>query len=116
MITESEKFEKKKVTISLDKWIIEPAKEICRKLGLPFDTAINIYLYQLVYTRGVPFPVVLPSQDVLDECELYRKLAAGEEDVKAGRLIPADEAFARIRMRLDEEIRKKEEDENKGDQ
>lgn len=113
MAKKSKKFEKTKISVSLDKWVIEPAKMICEELGLPFDVAINVYLYQLVYTRSIPFPIVLPSEKVLQQCELYRKIAEAEEDVKAGRLIPADEAFAHIRETLQQKISKQANTERK---
>lgn len=105
------KIAKKSVSVSLDKRIIEPAKCICHELGIPFNIAINVFLYQLVYTKSIPFPIVLPSEEVLQQFDLYQKISEAEEDVKAGRLIPGEEAFAQILKGLQSKI---EEDRNGG--
>ena len=93
---EIEKIEKKSVKVTLDKRIIAPAQHICNLLGLPLDVAINVFLYQVVYTRSIPFPIVLPSDEVLERFDLYQKIAEAEEEVREGKVVPADEAWARI--------------------
>lgn len=53
-----EKVDKKVV---LDKRVVKAAERLFDDLGIPFDEAINVYLYQVVYTQGIPFPIQLPN-------------------------------------------------------
>ena len=110
MVKEKE-IAKKSVSVSVDKRIIEPAKYVCEKLGIPFNVAINVFLYQVVYTRSIPFPIVLPSEEVLRQFELYEKIAEGLESGEKEGLIPGEEFFARIRKEFEGKV---EEDKNGG--
>jgi len=42
----------------------QQAEEILKQLGIPMATAIDMYLRQIVYTRGIPFPVRLPEGEI----------------------------------------------------
>lgn len=53
-----EKTDKKVV---LDSRIVRAAERLFDNLGIPFDEAINVYLYQAVYTQSIPFPIQLPN-------------------------------------------------------
>lgn len=53
-----EKIDKK---VALDKRVVRAAERLLEELGIPFDEAINVYLYQVVYTQGIPFPIQLPN-------------------------------------------------------
>lgn len=110
-MAETKEIIKKSVSVSLDKRIIEPAKCICKRLGIPFNVAINVFLYQLVYTKSIPFPIVLPSEEVMEQFDLYLKISEAMERGEKDGLIPAEEAFARIRKELENKI---EEDKNGG--
>lgn len=52
-----EKIEK---TIVLDKRIVDVAERLFYCLGIPFDEAINVFLYQAVYTQSIPFTITIP--------------------------------------------------------
>lgn len=84
---------KTKATFTIDKHMLELAKTIFTELGLSFDIGIAVYLYQVVYTRSIPFPIKLPPEEVLAQVDLYKKLMEGMDDVKAGRLIPGEVVF-----------------------
>lgn len=81
----------------------ERAEAVLKKLGMPMSTAIDIYLNQISLTGGIPFSVSLPkapdsmNADLMTEEELHEKLQKGYDDIDAGRVQNAAEAFAKFR-------------------
>ena len=79
----------------------EQAEIVLSRLGVPMSTAINMYLNQISLTGGIPFAVTLPkapediNADVMTDEETHTKLQSGYDDVKAGRVKKAAEAFKR---------------------
>lgn len=79
----------------------EQAEIVLSRLGVPMSTAINMYLNQISLTRGIPFAVTLPkapediNADVMTDEEIHAKLQNGYDDVKAGKVKKAAEAFKR---------------------
>jgi len=79
----------------------EQAEIVLSRLGVPMSTAINMYLNQISLTGGIPFAVTLPkapediNADVMTDEEIHTKLQSGYDDVKAGRVKKAAEAFKR---------------------
>jgi|GEM_PF-5376982 len=72
---------KKMKTISIqinqeDKKTIE---DILLKLGVPIETAIDIFLKQIALTGGFPFKVTLPKKLIEDEIDLIAYKKAIEE-------------------------------------
>lgn len=55
------KVEKISKKVVLDKRIVDAAEKVFETLGIPFDMAINVYLYQVVYTQSIPFLIKLPD-------------------------------------------------------
>lgn len=55
-----EMVEKIEKAIVLDKIIVDVAERLFYCLGIPFDEAINVFLYQAVYTQSIPFPITIP--------------------------------------------------------
>lgn len=55
------KVEKVGKKVILDKRIADAAGKMFETLGIPFDMAINVYLYQVVYTQSIPFLIKLPD-------------------------------------------------------
>lgn len=51
------------VSVSIDKGIREKSEALMKMMGIDFDTAINVFLYQVYYTRSIPFPIKLPNED-----------------------------------------------------
>lgn len=45
----------------LDPAALVEAEQILQQLGLPLDTAMNLFLRQIVLQKGLPFPVSLPK-------------------------------------------------------
>ena len=79
------------------------AEEILSQLGMPMSTAIDIYLKQISMTGGIPFALSLPSvpevinADSMTSEELRMKLQKGYDDIEAGNVQSAAEAFAKFR-------------------
>lgn len=79
------------------------AEEILSELGIPMSTAINMYLRQINLTGGIPFSIELPktpdeiNTELMTDSELHDKLQKGYEDIKAGKVADASEAFKLIR-------------------
>ncbi len=81
----------------------ERAEEVLTRLGVPMSTAIDMYLNQISLTGGIPFAVTLPkapdtiNADLMTQAELHAKLQRGYDDIEAGKVQNAAEAFTRFR-------------------
>lgn len=74
------------------------AEETLNMLGVSISEAVNMFLCQVNLTGGLPFEVKLPERVVVrNKEELASKLAEAEEDIREGRVYPAEEAFDRLR-------------------
>jgi len=79
------------------------AEEVLSQLGMPMSTAIDIYLKQISLTGGIPFAVTLPkipetvNADLMTTEELHAKLKKGYDNIEAGNVQNAAEAFAKFR-------------------
>ena len=78
----------------------ERAEKVLSQLGVPMSTAIDMYLNQISLTGGIPFSVSLPKApvsihaDAMTTEEIHQKLEKGYNDIAAGRVQNAAEAFA----------------------
>lgn len=81
----------------------EKAEAVLSKLGVPMSTAIDMYLNQISLTGGIPFAVTLPkapdtiNADSMTTAQLHEKLQKGYDDIEAGKVQDAAEAFAKFR-------------------
>ncbi|MCD7810128.1 MAG: type II toxin-antitoxin system RelB/DinJ family antitoxin [Erysipelotrichaceae bacterium] len=81
----------------------EKAEDVLSKLGIPMSVAINIYLNQISYTGGIPFPVTLPktpnsvNADLMSDEELLAKIKKAYADIEAGNVQNAEFAFSKFR-------------------
>lgn len=79
------------------------AEEVLSRLGVPMSTAIDMYLNQISLTGGIPFAITLPKApaaihaDLMSDAELHAKLQKGYDDVEAGNVHNAADAFAKFR-------------------
>ncbi len=62
-----------RTNISLDKEAKEEAKKIFEKYGLSLSEAVNIFLYQSVYSMGIPFKIGIPNQETIEAMKNVRK-------------------------------------------
>lgn len=98
------KTEKEKVTVIVDARILRLVKGILDDLGCPLNDAVNVYFYQIFYTQGIPFPLKLPPEGEWEKFDICLKISEGLNDVEKGRIISGDQAFEKLRNRLDELI------------
>ena len=81
------------------------AEEVLSRLGIPMSTAIDMYLNQISLTGGIPFAVTLPkapdsiNADFMTDEEFHAKLQKGYDDMQAGKMQNAENAFAKFRER-----------------
>ena len=95
----------KSITLNLrvNPVVKQQAEEVLKQLGIPMATAIDMYLRQIKLTGGIPFSVSLPkapavvNADTLSTDQLRMELMAGYDDLQAGNVQDASEAFARFR-------------------
>lgn len=78
----------------------EQAESILSALGIPASNAITMFYKQIILNNGLPFEVKLPDHPLdisrMTEAEFEAKLERGYADIKAGRTIPAEQAFSDI--------------------
>ena len=72
--------EKSRTNVYLDTNLNEQAKEIYSNYGLSLSQAVNMFLAQSVFSRGLPFDVKIPNDITL---EAMRDVETGEnyEDI-----------------------------------
>lgn len=81
------------------------AEKVLSQLGIPMSTAIDMYLNQISLTGGIPFSVSLPKvpisiyADTMTTEEIHQKLEKGYNEIEAGSVQNAAEAFAKFRER-----------------
>lgn len=79
----------------------EQAETILNALGIPASNAITMFYKQIILHNGLPFEVKIPEHpfDVsrLTETQLNAEIEKGYKDMKEGRTIPMEQAFAAIR-------------------
>ncbi|MGP1441225.1 MAG: type II toxin-antitoxin system RelB/DinJ family antitoxin [Anaerovoracaceae bacterium] len=81
----------------------ERAEAVLSRLGVPMSTAIDMYLNQISLTGGIPFTVTLPkapddiNADLMTVEQLHEKLEKGYNDIKAGKVQNAANAFEKFR-------------------
>ncbi len=83
----------------------EQAETILTALGIPASNAITMFYKQIVLQNGLPFEVKLPQHPLDVSCmtvpQLDAELEKGYADMKAGRTVPMEQAFANVRKEYD---------------
>ncbi|MBO4473279.1 MAG: type II toxin-antitoxin system RelB/DinJ family antitoxin [Clostridiales bacterium] len=76
------------------------AEEILQKLGIPVSVVINSLYRQIIYRKGIPFSLTIPSEprtlDSMTEEELNAKLQHSYEQSLGGQGRPFKEVFDEI--------------------
>ena len=67
--------EKSRTNVYLDTNLKKQAKEIYKHYGLSLSEAVNIFLAQSVFNRGLPFEVKIPNDMTL---EAMKDVGTGE--------------------------------------
>ena len=72
-----------RVNVRVNSDVRDKAEAVFKGLGLNLSSGINLYLNQVVASRGLPFkPVLTPSSVLRDDLlEQESKIAAGVKDV-----------------------------------
>lgn len=82
----------------------EQAETILTALGIPASNAITMFYKQIVLNNGLPFEVKLPehplNMSIMTAARLDAELEKGYADMKAGRTIPMEQAFAEVHKEL----------------
>lgn len=82
----------------------EQAEMILSALGIPASNAINMFYKQIILNNGLPFEVKLPEHPLdisrMTASQLDAELEKGYADMRFGRTVPAEQAFADIRKEL----------------
>ena len=93
------------VLVRLEPQVKEDAEAVFDQMGLSMSTAINIFLKQVIRTNKIPFEIsaVMPPKAVEDMSpdELSVGLEESMEQVRAGKVVPFEEAMDTVRRRLD---------------
>ena len=80
------------------------AEGILDQLGIPVSVVINSLYRQIIYRRGIPFALTVPSMpktlDTMTAEELNAKLQHSYEQSLAGQGRPFDEVFDELERRL----------------
>ena len=82
----------------------EQAESILNMLGVPASTVINMLYKQIIMTRGIPFPLTLPSvpvsRDEMDAAVFDNMMERGLKQAKAGQGMSLEDAFAELERRV----------------
>ena len=80
------------------------AESILDQLGIPVSVVINSLYRQIIYRRGIPFALTVPSMpktlDTMTAEELNAKLQHSYEQSLTGQGRPFDEVFDELEQRL----------------
>jgi len=84
----------------------EQAEAVLSEIGLPMSSAITLFLKQIVLRRGLPFPVTIPpimppAISTMSKAQFDAELEKGLEDIRAGRVRPADEFFSELERKYE---------------
>lgn len=80
------------------------AEQVLNRLGIPMSVAVSMYLNQIALQRGIPFPIRLPDPpkeiciDSMTPDQLQYAVAEGLAEYKAGKAVPAADAFAKFNL------------------
>ena len=82
----------------------EEAEKVLDQLGIPMSNAVGMFLRQVVLQNGIPFDVKLPKKaplayGSLSKEEFDAEMEKGMADLKAGRVLSADEADEHFRRK-----------------
>ena len=80
------------------------AEDILQKLGIPVSVVINSLYRQIIYRKGVPFPLTIPTGpktiDSMTDAELNAKLEHSYEQSLKGEGRPYNEVFDELERNL----------------
>ncbi|MBQ6654302.1 MAG: type II toxin-antitoxin system RelB/DinJ family antitoxin [Erysipelotrichaceae bacterium] len=92
------------ISVRIEPEIKETAEEILSAIGIPVSSAINMFYKQIILHGGLPFEACIPIEELCEMTqltpeELNREIEKGYQDIVEGRVMPLDEAIARLRKK-----------------
>lgn len=85
------------VSARVENSIKTQAEDILQKLGIPVSVVINSLYRQIIFTKGIPFPLTIPDMpmtiDSISNDELSAKLQHSYEQALGGQGRPFSEVF-----------------------
>ena len=95
----------KTITLNLrvNPTVKQQAEDVLKQLGIPMETAIDMYLRQITMTGGIPFSLSLPkapaalNADTMTDDQLLAALQVGIKEIQNGDTVDAASAFAQFR-------------------
>ena len=95
---------KTQLQVRVDEDVKKQAVEIFEQLGLNVSDAINLFLRQSIYAKGIPFEVKIPSESVVHNHKYisdYSRVAyTGDEKIAA---VKASMTFEDMSLTVEEE-------------
>ena len=92
------------VSARIENSIKTEAEEILQKLGIPVSVLIDSLYRQVIYTRGIPFSLTIPTEpktlDRMTSDELNAKLQHSYEQSLTGEGRPYTEVFDELERSL----------------
>ena len=84
----------------------EEAEKIMNQIGVPASVVINMLYKQIIYTRGIPFPLTLNheplARDEMSDTEFNAMMEKGLEQAKAGKGKTAAEVGKDLKKKMQE--------------
>ena len=84
----------------------EEAENILNQIGIPSSVVINMLYKQIIYTRGIPFPLTLNHDLVvredMNDTEFNTMIETGLSQAKAGQGRPADDVSKDLKKKIRE--------------
>ena len=85
------------VSVRVESDVKNEAEGILQNPGVPVSVVINSLYRQIIYRRGIPFPLTVPSEpgtmDVMSNTEFDAKLEHSYAQSVAGEGRPLDDVF-----------------------
>ena len=81
----------------------DSAEIVLSRLGVPMETAVDIFLKQIALTGGIPFTITLPkapagvNADIMSSSQIADMLDEGLSDIDNGKVRQAGEAFSQFK-------------------
>jgi len=73
------------LALRLDAGLKKQASSVAEALGMDLTTAIRLYLTQLVFHKGIPFPIALEKQENIPNAETVNAFKWTENYIKSGK-------------------------------
>lgn len=99
-----DKNKKVDLNLKIDEDEMREAEEILGDLGLPLPVAIELFLKQVVLSKGIPFEIKLPNEDLMQLGEMDQQhfnniMTRGYEELLHGKTTPSKQVYEQFRRK-----------------